>query len=683
MKKIYIIVAAAFLAVAPGHIIGQDRKQPVAGPAPEVHITKPTTFTLKNGLKVMLVPNDKLPRVSYSLTIDNPTVLEGDKTGVSSVLSSMLGGNTLKLDKEQFNEQVDFLGLRMFFAASGASVSGLSKYNAEIVSLLRQGSLDAVFTQEEFDKAKAQEIESIKSNDKSVTSIARRVENALLYGKNTPVGEFTTQETLENIQLQDVKDFYKEYFIPKNAYLVVVGDIDVKQTEKLIRNNFESWSKSDTKFKDYTYEPNVKQTQIDFVDMSNAVQSEIALVNQVELKMSDKDYFAALLANQVLGGGGEGRLFLNLREAHGWTYGAYSNISTARNYPGKFKASASVRNAVTDSAVTEFIKEIDLMRNTLVTKEELAMAKAKYIGNFVMEIQNPATVARYALFTELYNLPSDFYENYIKNIQAVTPEDIQRAAKKYFLSDNMRIVVVGKASDVLKGLETLNLPINYYNTLADATKKPDTDMSIPQGVTLQGVLSNYLTAIGGEQKIKDVKSVYTQAQASVQGMEIDFISKVMPGYSVVTQSMSGNVLTKAVVTPTNGFMIQQGNKMEFDQNQLQEAQKDAYPFVELHWLNNPGVVLSDVKKVQGENAIGVKDGKTTHYYDLKSGLKLSIETHNEQNPAMSNVVLISNYKAVDGILFPFTQTMSMMGMEIESQTKQIQVNENVSDEDFK
>ncbi|MHC5200753.1 M16 family metallopeptidase [Myroides sp. LJL119] len=681
MKKIYIYVVAAFLAVAQGNMMGQDRKQPVAGPAPEVHITKPTTFKLKNGLKVMLVPNAKLPRVSYSLTIDNPVVLEADKTGVSSILSGMLGGNTVKLDKEQFNEQIDFLGVRMSFSSSGASASGLSKYNKEIVNLLKQGALDPVFTQEEFDKAKAQDIEGIKTMDKSVTAIERRVENALLYGKNTPVGEFSTQETLANVELNDVKDFYKKYFIPQNAYLVVVGDIDLKATEKLIRENFESWGKQDTKFSEYNFANNVAKTQIDFVDMSNAVQSEIALVNQVELKMKDKDYFAALLANQVLGGGGEGRLFLNLREAHGWTYGAYSSISTARNYPGKFRAAASVRNVVTDSAITEFIKEIDLMRNTLVSKEELDMAKAKFIGNFVMEIQKPATIARYALFSALYDLPADFYENYIKNIQSVTAQDIQKAAQKYFLSENLRIVVVGKASDVLQGLETLGLPINYYNTQADPTSKPDTDLSAPSGVSLEGVLNNYLKAIGGKQNLENVKSIYTQAVASVQGMDIEFTSKIMPGYSLLTQSLGGNVLSKIVVTPDKGYMVNQGAQVPLDADQLAQAQKDAYPFIELKWLTNPQVTLGQVKQIQGKNCVGIIDGKTTHYYDLETGLKLSIETLNDINPGLNTVVQLSNYKSVDGILVPFTQIMSM-GIDIEIETQNVQINENVSEQDF-
>ncbi len=682
MKKIYIFITAAFLAVSGVNMHGQDRPQPKAGVAPSVHITKPKSFVLPNGMTVMLVPNDKLPRISYSLTIDNPLVLEADKAGVSSILSAMLGGNTKEMNKEQYNEEVDFLGVRMGFSSAGASAFGLSKYNAEIVKLLKQGALEPVFTQEEFDQAKAKQIEAEKSMDKSVSAIASRATNALLYGKDTPVGEFATQETLASIELSDVKDFYNKYFTPNNAYLVVVGDMDLKETEKLIRDNFASWNKSSTTYTSYDLEKNVKDTQIDFIDMSNAVQSEISLVNQVSLKMSDKDYFAALLANQVLGGGGEGRLFLNLREAHGWTYGAYSRLSTSRNYPGRFSASASVRNVVTDSAVTEFIKEIDLMRNTLVSPEELAMAKAKYVGNFVMEIQKPSTIARYALFTALYKLPNNFYENYIKNIEAVTAEDVQKAAQKYFLSDNMRIVIVGKASDVLEGLSSLNLPIEYYNTFADPTQKPSTDVSAPQGTTVSSVLNKYLSAIGGVSELEKVKSLYTQASASVQGMEIGFESKIMStGYSSVSQSIGQNVVSKVVITPNKGYSLNQGISTELTQEQLLEAQKESYPFVELTWLDNDQIVLGQVKEVDGKKCVGLQVGNSVHYYDLDSGLKYSIETTNPLDPSMVSVVNLSDYKQIKGILFPMIQTINM-GMEIQIVTKDIQVNENVSLEDF-
>src|SRR5690606_1828336 len=188
-----------------------------------------------------------------------------------------------------------------------------------------------------------------------------------------------------------------------------------KQVEKLFKN----WKKASAPVSNYPAAKDVATTQIDFIDMPNAVQSEISLVNTVDLKLTDKDYFAGLIANQILGGGGEGRLFLNLREAHGWTYGAYSSLGSGK-YTSRFTSPASVRNVVTDSAVVVFVNEINRIRTETVSQAELDLAKAKYIGNFVMETQKPGTIASFALRTKTQNLPADFYENYIKSIQAVT-----------------------------------------------------------------------------------------------------------------------------------------------------------------------------------------------------------------------------------------------------------------------
>ncbi|MDM1083986.1 insulinase family protein [Myroides odoratimimus] len=683
MKKIYIYAASVVFALAALEVQAQDRKQPVAGPAPVVHVGQPTSFVLKNGMKVMVVQNTKLPRVSYTLSIDNPLIYDGEKAGVASILSEMLGNETKKMNKDQFLEEIDFLGARINFHIGGASANGLSKHNETILNLLADGVINSVLTQEEFDKAKAKAIEGVKSGENSVTNIARRVEDAVLYGKNTPVGEFETEKTLNNVTFADVQAYFKKYYSPENAYLVVVGDIDYKKTEKSIKGLFEAWNKSNTQYKDVAYKGNVSATEINFVDMPNAVQSEIALVNEVELKMTDKDYFAVILANQILGGGGEGRLFLNLREAHGWTYGAYSSISPSRKYPGKFRATAAVRNVVTDSAVTEFVKEIDLIRTTPVKEDELKLAKAKYVGDFVMEIQKPATVARYALNKELYKLPADFYENYIKNINAVTIADVQKAAQKYFLKDNMRIVIVGKGSDVLSGLEKLGYPIKYYTKEADEASKPDFSKAVPAGVTVNSVVDKYLNAIGGEKKVAEIKSVAITSTAEVQGMKLESISKMKEGYILVEQKMMGNTLSKQVVTPKAGYVMQQGQKLELTGDKLAEVQSEATIFPELKMKANKSAIVTGVESFNGKDAVGVKVGKSVYYYDLTTGLKVgAVMTQEQGGQVMNMTTKYEDYKEVKGVKIPFKQVLNV-GIEIVNIVTDVKINEGVTDEDFK
>src|SRR5690606_40910157 len=185
---------------------------------------------------------------------------------------------------------------------------------------------------------------------------------------------------------------------------------------------------------------NVSKTEINFVDMPNAVQSEVAVLSSVNLKMTDKDYFAALLANQIYGGDFNSYLNMNLREAHGWTYGARSSIRGSK-YVGKFKAGAQVRNEVTDSAVVETMKELNRIRTEKATPEALETVKATFIGNFVMDAEKPEVIARQALLSQTQNLPADFYQNYIQSINAVTFDDVQKATLKYFSKQSASIMV--------------------------------------------------------------------------------------------------------------------------------------------------------------------------------------------------------------------------------------------------
>ncbi|UUV21594.1 M16 family metallopeptidase [Paenimyroides aestuarii] len=682
MKKILVFASALLLTISAEAQI--KRPQPKPGPMPTVNVQKPQEFTMKNGLKVMVVEDHKLPRVSYMLTIDTPPYVEGEKAGVSSLTSAVVGNGTTKTSKEKFNDEIDFLGANVNFWNTGASASGLSKYSSRLLELMAEGSLNPLFDQEEFDKAKQQAIEGLKTDEKSVPSVARRVTNALLFGTNHPTGEFITEETLNNVTLADVKQNYASYFVPENAYLVVVGDVKFKDVKKQVEKLFKNWKKASAPVAKYPEPNDVVKTQIDFVDMPNAVQSEIALVNTVNLKLTDKDYFAALIANQILGGGGEGRLFLNLREAHGWTYGAYSSLGSGK-YTSKFTSSASVRNVVTDSAVVEFVNELQKIRTQPVTQAELDLAKAKYIGNFVMETQKPGTIASFALRTKTQSLPADFYENYIKNIQAVTVADVQRVANKYFKKDNQRIVIVGKGADVAGTLDRLGYPVNYYDKYANPVEKPVFKKAAPAGVTSKTVIENHIKAIGGEAKLQEAKSVAMVAKGTMQGMEITLTQKqTAKGQKMVSLNGMGMELMKQVITPTMGYMSGQGQKQELKGDDLKDAQASAKMFDELEDLKNAASFeLAGIETFNGEEVYVLKKDKQTTFYSVASGLKVgSSETMEAQGQTVEMTTAYSDYKAVKGIKFPHSFTVPMLG-NAEFKVSDIKVNEGVTDADFK
>lgn len=680
MKKLLYIVTSLFFMTT---MTAQDRPMPKSGPAPTINIKKPQTFTLKNGLKVLVVENPKLPRVSYTLTIDNAPYTEGNKKGVDDMLSAMIGNETEKTSKEAFNEEIDFLGANINFSSSGARASGLSKYSDRILELMVEGCLEPKFTQEEFDKEKSKMIEGLKSEEKNVTANARRVENILVYGKNHPRGEYLSETTLNNVTLEDVKLNYNTYFLPEKAYLVVIGDVKFKDVKKQVEKAFKGWKKGTAPQLSFTEPTDVQYSQINFVDMSNAVQSEIAVVNTTNLKMTDKEYYAALLANQILGGGGEGRLFLNLREKHGWTYGSYSSIGSGK-YTSKFRANASVRNSVTDSAIVEILNEVKRMRTDLVSDEDLKNAKAKYVGNFVMQIEKPETVAFYALNKETQNLPDDFYENYIKNINAVTAEDIKAAANKYFLADNLRIVVVGKAADVVPGLEKSGIPVMYFDRFGNKVDKPVIKKEIPKGVTAQTVLESYIKAIGGEKVLKSVKTTAVYAKGEIQGQELALNIK-NSSTNKMSLILSGMGMELGGVK-TNGkkvVEVQQGQKREVtDAEKAKRIIEVAYPFVELELVKNKDLTVSDIETINGSDAYAIKVGKTTYLYDTKTGYKVAEAKEVEQGgQTTTQTMYFEDYKDVKGIKFPYKTVMNV-GMELEFITQEVKINEGVTDADF-
>jgi len=631
----------------------------------------------------MVVENNKLPRVSYNLTLDNAPYAEGDKKGVADITSALIGSGTKKMSKDVFNEEVDFLGANIGFSSNGAYASGLSKYSDRILELMADGALNSVFTQEEFDKEKAKLIEGLKTQEKSVQAVASRVEDVLVYGKNHPNGEYLTEEGINKVTLNDAILNYNTYYVPANAYLVVIGDVKFKDVKKAVEKYFGSWKKASAPAVTYSDPKDVQYTQINFVDMPNAVQSEIALVNVSNLKMTDKDYFAVLLANQVIGGDFNSYLNMNLREAHGWTYGARSSIRGDK-YVGKFKSNTQVRNAVTDSAVVEFFKELKRIRTEKVAPDMLKNVKAGYVGNFVMQIQKPGTVARYALLTKTQGLPADFYENYIKNINAVTADDIMRVANKYFLADNTRVVITGKGSEVLPGLEKLGIPMFYFDKFGNPIEKPVAKKEVPAGVTAKTVFENYIKAIGGDKNAKAVKTVFSTLTGNVQGIAVTMTRKSSAsGKKADEVTGMGQTLSKEVFDGTKGYESAQGQKQDYDAAKIADAKFYAAPFPELTLASKPGITLSGIESIDGKDAYAIKDGKKTLFYDVKTGLKIAESNVEEaQGQQMTQVVTFSDYKDVKGVKVPF-KTVLNVGIEIELTASDVKINEGVSETDFK
>ncbi|RSC94906.1 M16 family metallopeptidase [Tenacibaculum singaporense] len=681
--KIFSIVTILFLSLTVSAQIDRTQ-QPKPGPAPKINLGTPKKFALPNGLQVLVVENHKLPRVSATLTIDNPPMSFGNKKGVEGLLSGMLGTGSTNTPKAKFDEEVDFLGANISFWDEGARASSLSKYFPKVLTLMADAAFNPVFTQEEFDKQMKQSLDGIKNSAKSVKAIASRVEDALTYGKNHPFGEFTSEETLKNVTLQDVKDLYNKTYKPNNAYLIIIGDVNFNEIKSQVKDLFGTWKKGDLVAQKLPKVENPSTTEINFIDMPNAVQSELSIINAVDLKMNDKDYYAALLANQILGGGGTGRLYKNLREDKGYTYGAYSGIGSSR-YASRFKTTASVRNMVTDSAMVEAMKEINKIRYQKATQEELDIAKAKYIGNFVRNVEKPQTVASYALNILTNNLPADYYKNYLKNINAVTLDDVQNAAIKYFKGDKARIIITGKGIDVLKNLEkTADYKINYFDTNGNPIEKPAMKKEVPAGVTKETVINKYFEAIGGADKLKALKTTMVVYGAEMQGMKVETTEKRNATHFSATTAMNGNTMMK-VIMDKNAVKM---NGQALPPKMANEMASVLGTVPEFGFLNSSDFKLTGIESIEGNDVYVIsKKGEivsVSSYYDVNSGLKIKeVKIINMGGRTNNQEAVFSDYKDFNGVKFPSKKTASMGPQKVQFTLKDAKVNEGVSDADFK
>ena len=688
MKKILFILT--LLLTFPAFAQVDRSQQPQPGPAPVIQLGEPERFTLKNGLSVLIVENNKLPRASVSLTLDNPPIAEGEMAGVSAMTAALLGKGSKKIDKDSFNEEVDFMGASINFGSQSASASSLSRYFNRVLELMSEAALNPNFTQEEFDKERDIILDGIKSSEKSVTSAARRVENLLAYGKNHPYGEYVSKESVEKISLADVKAFYKRYFLPNNAYLIIVGDVDAQGLKEQVKKLFGKWKKKDFPNDNIPEVNNVSSTQIDFVNMPNAVQTEVSVQNTVSLRKKDADYFPLLIANGILGGGGEARLFLNLREDKGYTYGSYSRIGNNKYTNSRFRASASVRNAVVDSAVVELLYEINRMKNEMVSDEELSRAKAKYVGSFVRAVERPSTVASYALEIETEDLPDDFYTTYLESVNSVTKEDIQRVAQKYFLVDQARVVVTGKASEVLDNLEKVQfngnvVPVNYYDKYGNVIDRP-ASFELPDGVSAQTILANYIDAIGGLDALNAIQTLEVSYNANFMGNALEATSINTADEQKQIIKMGGNVLATVIVNASGAKVEQMGNSMDLPPEMAADMQAAIGIVPELKMMENENVTVTGTEEVDGQNAYALEmkgqSTTTTTYYAVESGLKLKQTTVTEMmGQTQTQETTYGNYKSFGSLLIPTTTTVPLGPQTVDATIGDVKINgETVSAE---
>ncbi|THH40581.1 M16 family metallopeptidase [Neolewinella litorea] len=652
---------------------------PEPGPAPEIKLGDFEDFTLDNGLKVVLVENHKLPRVSYQLYVDVPPHLEGKYAGTQQLLGSMLRRATTEMTKEEIDEAIDFIGATLATSGTGAYASTITKYKEEVMKLMADVILNAEFPESEFAKVKEDTRAALAQELSTPEAIASRVRQAITYGTNHPYGELMTEATLDSITLEVVKAAYENYFVPNRSYLVMVGDLTPDEARRLANEYFSDWERKEVAVPEFPTPQRPEGVTVNFVPRTGSVQSNLIVTHPIELEPGTKESIRANLLNIALGSGFNGRLFANLREDKGYTYGAYSSISDDP-LVGNFRAYANVRNEVTDSSITEFMYELNRIASEPLDSAELANAQMQIAGSFGRALESPQRIAGYALNTIRYDLDRDFYPEYLQVVQNTSINDISEVARDIVTPANTHIVVVGDRSEAEKLARfATDGKVRYFDVNGNPVDAAE--MSAPADLTPQQVIEGYFEAIGGREQAQALQNVSLVMEGNVQGQVIrQTMTTTNDGRMSSQTNMMGMTVADQRYADGKAQVKQQGQNMPLPEEAVQAMAEQAVIFPESNYLDRlDQISIEGTETIDGKRAvvlaIETPAGTVREYYDASTMLKL--RTVRQQGP-QTMTQTYSDYQPTEGILFP--RKISLEGMApfpIDLEVKELSVNEEL------
>jgi len=685
MKRTIVLLCAA-LVVLTGDMIAQlDRTvMPAPGPAPAVSFPDYDFVTTANGMRVIIVQNSELPTLAIRLLIDRQPVLEKETAGAVDLTGQLMRSGTAKRTKDQLDEEIDEIGASISASGTAVFASGLSRHTEKLLALLADITLRPSFPKDELDKLIMQTQSALKARKSEPDQIADLLRKRVLYGEQHPYGEVETEGSVGAVTTTRCKEIYNSYFKPNAAIMAVVGDVDKKKVLALVEKYFGSWKKGKIPAPVYPAVKPLAARTVALVDRSSSVQSVMRVAQGVPLLRTSPDVMPVTVMNMILGGGSSFRLFMNLRETHSYTYGAYSTMGPDELI-GAFTAATSVRNSVTDSALTEIFHEINRMRDEEVTAVELERAKNALSGGFVRGLETPSNVANLAIDVERYDLPKDYYRTYLQRVAAVTAKDVQRVARQYLAPDKMLVAVVGSAKDVKSKLASFGPVMLYDEEGKIVVEKPVSAITM----TPDEIFAKYIEHTGGKEKYAALKDKTVEMSGKIQSMDVKLkmIQKAPSKFYQETAMMG--MVQKQGFDGTHGWALSPMGLQDLEGDQLEDMKIDG-PMDIYGQYKALGLKaeVTGVKEINGkecyEVTLSTASGKTMrHYFDTKDFLKMrEISVRNTPRGPIEQVSDFADYKEYSGYLMPAKFEQTVMGQTFVITTDKVEVNTGVADAVF-
>ncbi|MCS6953665.1 MAG: pitrilysin family protein [Bryobacterales bacterium] len=449
--------------------IERKNRAPVSKEILRVKLPRPVEATLDNGLTVLIMEDHRLPTISLQLLISGAGGLYDPKElpGLASLTAEMLREGTKTRSSRQIAEEIERLGAGLNAAAGFGSpeavmtASGLSDNFEAWFGLFTDVLLNPSFPAEELKNLKDRRRVQLRQQRASPSFLAQERFARAVYGDHPAAVIAPTLESLDRIRPEDLARWHRERWAPQNAILAIAGDVRAKELIPKLNQWLAGWKRTELRETLPAHPKPAPERRIYLVNRPNSVQTTVAMGN-IAIDRRSPDYIPMVVMNRIVGGGPAARLFLNLREEKGYTYGVYSFFSAAK-YPGPWRAGGDMRTEVTEGAMTEFLNEIRRIREELVPEAELEEAKRAVVASFALSLERPEEVLSYAITRKLYGFPEDYWDTYPAKIMAVTAADVQAVARKYIQPEALQIVAVGDGAKIRGVLEKYG-PVEVYDT---------------------------------------------------------------------------------------------------------------------------------------------------------------------------------------------------------------------------
>lgn len=452
-------------------------------PARALKLPTASETTLSNGLVVAVVEDRRLPLVSYRLALKTGDAHDPPELpGLMDTLTGLLTEGTESLTSREIADEVARLGATLQAGANSdyttVAASSLSTFSENILELMADVALRPVFPPNEVELAKQNTKESLKQQRAQPSFLASEMLARVMFGKHPYSVTAPTPESIDATTRDQLVEFHRSKFVANNAVLMVAGDVQNDSILKRVDGLFGKWQPGAVAGDNFPSPPLRTSRCAYIVDRPGSAQTNIVIAN-AGITRTSPDYFPMLLMHTILGANASSRLFMNLREEKGYTYGAYSSLD-ARRTAGTFRATAEVRTPVTGDSLKEFFFELNRIRNEPVSEKEIVDAKSYLTGVFPIRLETQEGLIDQLVQIKMFGLADDYLEIYRNRIQAITIEQILEVARKYIKPDEAAIIIVGDGSQLNEQVRPYAQEIEFYNTAGKRKKQPTGASNSPE-----------------------------------------------------------------------------------------------------------------------------------------------------------------------------------------------------------